>query len=483
MIVTGPGDVEQLLGVPKLASGTGQAQAGAVIECLDDWNLRSKIKGLCFDTTSSNTGRHSGACTLIEKALEQNVLYFACRHHVMEIVLEKVFTALKITAASSGPDIALFKRFKEHWPYIDQACFETAAGMEELQSFKDVTVQFALKNLEICHPRDDYREVLELALIFLGATPARGVHFQAPGALHHARWMAKIIYCYKMWMFKSQFKLKPSEEHGIFKFLLFVSDLYIPVWFEAPMPTAAPANDLRLLQKLAKYPSTEVKHAATVAFCRHLWYLSEVMVGLAFFDVNLEPQLKAQMVRNMHENDGSVNPTPRLEAHLAQCNWADKELSSFVTTKTKLFFQNLGIPDSFLETPVETWNDNECYTDAERIVKSLKVVNVNVNVFVHHAMQLLQDVTQSYLYENFTIQPLSSDVPEDVLVEYQLDSQWTHFENVRHRLGPQSISRTCLVIFNKRRGGETAWLLHSAYTQHPRREDVCLLYTSPSPRD
>jgi len=72
-------------------------------------------------------------------------------------------------------------------------------------------------------------------------------------------------------MFKSQFKLKPSEDHGIFKFLLFVSDLYIPVWFEAPIPTAARGNDLRLLQKLAKYPSTEVKHAATVAYCRHLW--------------------------------------------------------------------------------------------------------------------------------------------------------------------------------------------------------------------
>ena len=111
------------------------------------------------------------------------------------------------------------------------------------------------------------------------------------------------------------------------------------------------------------------------------------MVGLAFFDVNLEPQLKAQMVRNMHENDGSVNPTHRLEAHLAQCNWADKELSSFVMTKTKLFFQNLCIPDSFLKTPVETWNDSECYTDAEGIVKSLKAVNDTAE----RGVKLIQD--------------------------------------------------------------------------------------------
>ena len=52
--------------VPKLASGTGLAQADAVITCVDDWNLREMVKGLCFDTTSSNTGRLNGARVLIE---------------------------------------------------------------------------------------------------------------------------------------------------------------------------------------------------------------------------------------------------------------------------------------------------------------------------------------------------------------------------------------------------------------------------------
>jgi hypothetical protein len=115
VIVTGT-NVEQLLGVPKLASGTGQDQANAVVARLDEWGLRSKICGLCFDTTASNTGRHSGACVLIEQALGRNLLHFACRHHILEIVQEKVFTALKITGATSGPDIAMFKLFKDHWP-------------------------------------------------------------------------------------------------------------------------------------------------------------------------------------------------------------------------------------------------------------------------------------------------------------------------------------------------------------------------------
>jgi hypothetical protein len=115
VIVTGR-HIEHLLAVPKLASGTGRAQADAVLACLDKWNLRHKVAGLCFNTTASNTGHHSGACVLIEQGLGRNLLHFACRHHVMEIVLQKVFTALKITSASSGPDIAIFKRFREQWP-------------------------------------------------------------------------------------------------------------------------------------------------------------------------------------------------------------------------------------------------------------------------------------------------------------------------------------------------------------------------------
>jgi len=56
---------------------------------------------------------------------------------------------------------------------------------------RDSIVEFALKNLQKRQPRDDYRKFVELAVIFLGVTPVRGVRFQAPGAMHHARWMRR----------------------------------------------------------------------------------------------------------------------------------------------------------------------------------------------------------------------------------------------------------------------------------------------------
>ena len=40
---------------------------------------------------TSNTGHRSGACSLIELKLNKDLLCLACRHHVMELVIEAAF--------------------------------------------------------------------------------------------------------------------------------------------------------------------------------------------------------------------------------------------------------------------------------------------------------------------------------------------------------------------------------------------------------
>jgi hypothetical protein len=302
----------------------------------------------------------------------------------MEIVLQKVFTALKITSASSGPDIAIFKRFREQWPSIDHKSYQTATDTVEIQSLKEGTLQFALSKLEMSQPRDDYREFLELAVIFVGGTPVRGIHIQAPGALHSARWMARVLYCYKIWMFRAHLKLRPAEEHGMFQFLLFVSDVYIRAWFDATMAAGAPENDLRFLKQLAQYSNPVIRQAAMTAFSRHLWYLSEVMVGLALFDSDVELEQKKQMVANMQNLEGSEDPPHRLDAN---GNYTDKQLSSFVTTNTRSLLTILRLPDSFLKLPPEAWNDDKDFQACIEVVGSLKVVNNSAE----RGVKLIQD--------------------------------------------------------------------------------------------
>ena len=112
-VVVSRRDVEKIIGIVKIASGTGTAQARATFQLLSLWDVSGDVVGMCFDTTSrSNTGRFSGACVMLEKLMNRNLMYFACRHHVHEIIISEVFTIL--LGPSRGSNIALFERFRNN---------------------------------------------------------------------------------------------------------------------------------------------------------------------------------------------------------------------------------------------------------------------------------------------------------------------------------------------------------------------------------
>ena len=71
---------------------------------------------------------------------------------------------------------------------------------------------FYMDQLRKSHNKDDYRELLELAVIFLGGTPTSGISFKYPGAMHHARWMSKTIYSLQKFIFRNQFEFKKMEK-------------------------------------------------------------------------------------------------------------------------------------------------------------------------------------------------------------------------------------------------------------------------------
>jgi hypothetical protein len=52
-------------------------------------------------------------------------------------------------------------------------------------------ISFAQKQLKQFQPRDDYKELLNLTIIFLGGTPEKGISVRTPAGLHRATWMAK----------------------------------------------------------------------------------------------------------------------------------------------------------------------------------------------------------------------------------------------------------------------------------------------------
>lgn len=378
VIITGAG-VSQLLTAARLPSGTGEAQAKAVCDAVRDWGLDANIAGLSFDTTSSNTGRINGACVRIEQTLGRNLLFLACRHHVFELIIGAVY--LKCMGVSDGPDVRIFKRFKEHWPFIDHQRYQDASSDEstaaQLVDIKDSTMEFISDHLLQQQPRDDYREMLELCLIFLGGKPKGGVRFMKPGAIHHARWMAKVIYTLKIWLFRSQFQLTSREERGLRDICVFTARLYVKAWFTASQAAAAPGNDLQLIKDLVAYEAVhkQIADAAATKFSSHLWYLSEELVVLSLFDDNTSADDKAAIVRAIQQSSPTNEEEPPKKAEVDLKTIKDRQLSSFASNKSLTLFELLKLPTTLLNEDPSSWNMLDDYKLAKVTVNALTVVN------------------------------------------------------------------------------------------------------------
>ena len=105
------------------------------------------------------------------------------------------------------------------------------------------------------------------------------MHLQAPGTLHCARWMAKLLYFIKIVMLAGKIMNKPQRgavftSERIQKALSF---LYCWGMYHGGCTSAAdgPVNDLMLLQKLQLYEDDIIGDAALNAFRNRMWYYSE----------------------------------------------------------------------------------------------------------------------------------------------------------------------------------------------------------------
>lgn len=121
-------------------------------------------------TTNSNLGCKNGAAIVLEHILKTSLLYLPCRHHIFELILGCIFN-VKLSATSE-PDVPLFLKFKSAWNDIDQSKYRTGVSDKNInkklsKQIKNIDV-FTKKFLHDGQPRDDYKELLLLARVFLG---------------------------------------------------------------------------------------------------------------------------------------------------------------------------------------------------------------------------------------------------------------------------------------------------------------------------
>lgn len=105
---------------------------------------------------------------------------------------------------------------------------------------------------------------------------------------------------------------------------------------------------------------------------RHLWYLNEKLVGLAFFDEALNVNEKKEMIKSLENKECSQNIA---KCFNRQSNISNKKLSDFVSENTKILFQLLKLDDTFLKVDPSNWSNNSIYNDNKKKISHLKVVN------------------------------------------------------------------------------------------------------------
>lgn len=382
-------NIEKVLGIVKIPTGTGAAQAKATFQLLTIWEVVDDIVGMCFDTTASNTGSRNGACVLLEQLMDRKLLYCACRHHMHELIIGEVYSVLLGT--SSGPNIALFQRFQQSWPAINQANFSPLDDarldtplLQQLKTEAGSFLQSILSNGTSHLPRGDYKEMIELCLLVLGLSLPNSTntnkqyHFRLPGAYHRARWMAKVIYCMKIYLFRNEFNLTASETKKLCEFCIFAAHVYVPAWIACPIASDAAVNDLVLFQRIRQYAEINkvVSQAAFKKLQNHTWYLGSEMVPLSIFSSKVSREEKKLIVEAMILN-GDNWSVRGIKYPAAECEQLEKkQLHELVAPSSTAALRSLGLNILVLSgTDPETWEKIPAFQATKAVVKSLKVIN------------------------------------------------------------------------------------------------------------
>ena len=110
------------------------------------------MKGLCFDTTATNTGRLSGTNVRFSHKQNSILLELACRRHVYELHL-KHFCERQCSGKTKSPENLMFKRFQLNWndikSSIDSSKFVKYDTQSIATTFLEIHKLDAVKYCEI----------------------------------------------------------------------------------------------------------------------------------------------------------------------------------------------------------------------------------------------------------------------------------------------------------------------------------------------
>ena len=264
--------------------------------------------------------------------------------------------------------------------------------------------------------RGDYKELVKLVLFYLGDSSQERVQFLQPGALHKARWMAKILYSIKMVMLapKIMSQLPRGAVFGarqlgrLQSFVKFVVTCYVPWWLTAPVAAYAPTNDVALVARLRRYAEVDetCSDAAIKSFERHIWYLTQELVPLTLFCGSVSDSVKEAMVEKLKEFQRKPDFDHRFGSSFGKPSFPDLDLikdlkmEAFIGQDSWMFFKVMKVDTAFLERPVSSWCSDPGYLRAKEVIGTLSVVNDSAERGVKLANDFLGTTPYEERYSN-----------------------------------------------------------------------------------
>lgn len=384
---TEKGDIA--LGFFALNSKSGVNCAAQILKSLAECNLSHRIIGMVCDTENTNTGILNGTCALVEDELEMDLFHLMCRHHVKEVQIKDVFFC--VFGRSQSANITTFDMLIENWGNIKRENFayspiHNGKLMQNrlLQRISNETIDIISRHAKRKTIRDDYLELNDLVLKFLGVDT--NVSFKVVGATNNARWMARIIYALKTYLFRQHLDLDDDFEYSLERFCIFVALIYTKHWNRCSIAVDAPYNDLMLMKELDEYMEIdeEIANVALAAHKRHLWYLGDELVVLGLFSNKVTTDVKMNMVNKMTEQSG--HRTGNSLKHTAEINnIRNIQLDHFISSRSIFFFERLQLNHEFLNENPEDWSQMKSFRTAKQTVEALITV---VNDSAERGVQL-----------------------------------------------------------------------------------------------
>ena len=160
-------------------------------------------------------GHVSAACVSLQTAIGRPLLWSGCCHHIGEVILTHGFADLYVEISKS-PDVSLFLRYRKNFQLVPQSSDQALSrfdietvpptGHALLQECRENVLPLASST--IIHQHNDYLEFAEHCVILLDAE-WQSLRFTRPGAVHKARWMAKLLYAIKICLSEKQIQHLP----------------------------------------------------------------------------------------------------------------------------------------------------------------------------------------------------------------------------------------------------------------------------------